>query len=116
MRHWIGKFLIGVGVVHSTFGVLGLWDTFAVLIAEGIVNTVNGQADREFAFWFVDIGLFWILLGAVINHYEQQGYPLPRFLGGSLGVLALIGVIIMPISGFWLMFIPAWAAWSASNN
>ena len=106
MRAWIGKFISAVGVIHSCLGVAGLRDTFAEIIHEGLINTVNGQPDREFAFWFVAIGLFWVLFGAVIDDLERRNQPLPGFIAWGLGALTLVGVSIMPISGWWLLFVP----------
>lgn len=107
MRPWIGKYIAGVGVVHSVFGLILFRGVFAGLLRDGLVNTVSRQPDRGFAFWFVDIGFFWILLGAVLDRCERGGHPLPRFLGAALGALALAGAVIMPVSGWWLFFIPA---------
>lgn len=113
MRIWIGKYIAGVGILHCVFGLVVFRGVFAGLIRDGVINTVNvidtvhRRPDRGYAFWFVDIGLFWILLGAVLDHYERAGHGLPRFLGQALGALAIIGVVVMPISGWWLFFIPA---------
>ena len=116
MRAWIGKYVAGVGTVHTVSGLVGLRDTFADLIRDGLVNTVNGQPEREFAFWFVAIGLFWVVLGALIDHDERRGQPLPGFLGWALGALTLVAVAIMPLSGWWLFFIPVFALVRRSRN
>lgn len=116
MRTWIGKYIAGIGILHSIFGLVMFRGTFADLIRDGLVNTVNVQPERGFAFWFVAIGLFWLLLGAVLDQYERGGHSLPRFLGSALGALSLTGVIIMPISGWWLFFIPASALLFRSRN
>ena len=116
MRAWIGKYIAGVGIVHSVFGLVVFRSTFAELIRDGLVNTVNGQPEREFAFWFVAIGLFWVLLGALIDQYERGGHSLPGFLGWALGALTLTGALMMPLSGWWLFFIPALALVRRSRN
>lgn len=107
MRTWIGKYIAGVGIIHCVFGLVVFRGTFAGLIRDGLLNTVSWQPDRGFAFWFVTVGFFWILLGAVIDQYERGGHPLPRYLGPGLGAIALTAVVIMPLSGWWLFFIPA---------
>lgn len=116
MRVWIGKYIAGVGIVHSVLGLVAFRTTFTNLIGDGLVNTVNGQPEREFAFWFVVTGFVLVLLGAVIDRYERGGHSLPGFLGWALGTLALAGVLIMPISGWWLFFIPALALSRQSSH
>ncbi len=109
-------YIAGVGIAHTVFGLVGLRGTFADLVRDGLVNTVNGQPEREFAFWFVATGLFLVLFGAVIDWFERGGYPLPGFLGWALGVLSVAGVLIMPASGWWLFFVPAWALLHRQRN
>lgn len=106
MRPWIGKYIAGVGIIHSVFGLVFFRATFAGLLRDGLVNTVSRQPDRGFAFWFVMTGFFWMLLGAVLDEYEGETHCLPRFLGPALGALALVSAVIMPQSGWWLFFLP----------
>lgn len=110
MRRWIGRSIVGIGVVHSLFGLVFQRETLAELLREGLVNTVHGEAEREFAFWFIFFGLLAMILGALIDWCEGRGHGLPRFLGWSLLALTLLCVIVMPISGGWLLFPPAIAA------
>lgn len=105
-RPWIGKYIVGVGLIHSLFGLVVFRTTFADIARDMLFNTVGWQLDRGFAFWFVTVGFFWILLGLVLDHFERAGQPLPRFLGPALGALTLIAVVIMPLSGWWLFFVP----------
>jgi hypothetical protein len=47
-----------------------------------------------------------ILLGALTNWLEPQA-PLPRFLGWTLLAFAMAGIVLMPVSDFWLLLPPA---------
>jgi len=114
MRAWIGKYIAGVGILHTIVGLVVFRATFEDLLRDGVVNTVNWRPERAFPFWFVDIGLFWILLGAVIDHYEQEG--IPGFVAWALTGLALAGVMVMPLTGWWLFFIPATALLFRARN
>lgn len=107
MRTWIGKFITGIGVVHTLFGVLGFHGQLAVWLGEGLWNTVNGQAEREFPFWFLAFGILTIIFGLFVDWVERRHAELPRFLGWSFLGLTVTVVVIMPISGGWLMFPPA---------
>ncbi|MGQ0542908.1 MAG: DUF6463 family protein [Blastocatellia bacterium] len=107
MRSWIGKSVIFIGIVHSVFGFVVFRSTLADLVNEGLVNTVNGQPEREFAFWFLFFGFMAIIAGSLIDWCEKTFGALPGFLGWSLLTLTAALVILMPISGGWFLFIPA---------
>ncbi len=109
-RRWIGRWMIGIGVIHSLFGFVFLRGTLAVIWSEGLVNTVNGQPEREFAFWFIYFGLLALVLGGLIDWCEARRAGLPRFLGWALLGMAVLCAVIMPISGIWLLFPPALGA------
>lgn len=102
MRAWIGKSVISIGLIHSIFGFVVFRQVVGVLAGEGLLNTVNGQPDRERAFWFLFTGFVWLILGALIDWLERRRDTLPAFLGWSFLVMTVAGVILMPISGFWL--------------
>ncbi len=106
MQAWIGKSIMIIGAIHSAFGFVVFRSTLAEIIRDGLVNTVNGQPMREFAFWFIIFGFLAIIFGMFVDWGERQDLKLPKFLGWSLLALTLIIVTTMPISGGWLLFIP----------
>ena len=104
---WIGKWLFGVGVIHLSFGLVFMHDTLALLWSEGLWNTVNGQPPREAVFWFLCAGIMLLIVGALVNQAEREALTIPRFVTWSFTALTIVGVIVMPISGIWLMIPPA---------
>jgi hypothetical protein len=94
-------------VVHTVFGLVFQNRVLKELFEDGLFNTVNGQPEREFAFWFMFFGFLAIVLGSVIDWIERQDLRLPRYLGWSLLGLTGVLVFIMPISGGWLLAPPA---------
>ncbi len=114
-RRWIGRWLAAVGIVHSLFGVIFMHGALAVLWQEGLFNTINGQPEREFPFWFIFTGLLMIILGALVDRNEALAIELPSWLGWSL--LALVGIclVVMPISGAWLIVPPTVGAIARSR-
>ncbi len=106
MKAWIGKSVIAIGLIHSIFGLVVFRPTIATLLDERLLNTVDGQPDRERVFWFLFTGFAWLILGALIDWMERSGLRLPRFSAWVLLVMTGVGVVIMPKSGFWLFVIP----------
>ena len=104
---WIGKWLFAVGVIHSLFGIFFMHTTLAVLWSEGLVNTVNGQPPREAVFWFLCTGILLLVVGVLINLVERERRAIPRFVVWSFVALTIVGVVVMPISGIWLLIPPA---------
>ena len=107
MTRWIGRAVMAIGLLHTVVGLSLFRSTLAELFAEGLVNTVNGQPVREFAFWFIFFGFLAILLGALIDWCDRLSGPLPAFLGLGLLAISIVLVTIMPVSGGWLFLVPA---------
>jgi hypothetical protein len=105
MNKWQGKAIFGIGLIHTVFGVVVFWPELMRWLSEGLWNTVSGQAEREWAFWFIGIGFLAMLLGFFVDWVERKIGYLPAFLGWGLFLESLIGVIIMPVSGLWLLLI-----------
>lgn len=103
MRRWIGRWIVGVGLIHILFGIVVFRSTWSTLLGEGLINTVNGQPEREFAVWFTVTGILTLLVGALIDWMEARGTPLPVFVGWSLLILTAAILVLMPISGGWLL-------------
>ena len=106
-KSWVGRALIAVGVIHTLFGLVGFRSTLGQLVSEGLWNTVHGQPVREYAFWFIVTGLMLMLFGGLVHANERDGRPLPPTVSWGLLVLTVAMVVIMPISGGWLLLPPA---------
>ena len=103
---WIGKWLFAVGVIHLTFGLVFMHDTLTLLWSEGLWNTVNGQPPREAVFWFLCAGVMLLVVGVLVNQVEREGLGIPRFVTWTFVGLVVVGVLVMPISGIWLLIPP----------
>jgi len=104
---WIGKWLFAVGVIHLLFGIFFMHTTLAVLWSEGLLNTVNGQPPREAVFWFLCTGIMLLMVGVSVDQMEREGLAIPLFVTWLFAALTVTGVVVMPISGIWLLIPPA---------
>ena len=107
MVAWIGKWLFTVGVIHLSFGIIFMHSTLVVLWSEGLLNTVNGQPVREAVFWFLCTGIMLLLVGVLVDRMERERLAIPRFATVLFTALTVTGVVVMPISGIWLLIPPA---------
>jgi len=99
--------MIVIGLLHTGVGLQAFRSRLADMFAEGLVDTADASADRGFAFWFLACGLVWMILGAFIDWAERSPHELPRFLGWILLAFASLLILVMPVSGMWLLLIPA---------
>lgn len=105
MRRHAGSILIVVGLIHVLlFSVLHR-HRYAAIIRDGIVNTVDGDVEREAAFWTMAFGLLLLMVGSLMRSIQTRGGRLPTFPGWAMLGMGLAGGILMPASPFWL-FVP----------
>lgn len=98
-----GNLLICTGVLHNVIGFVMGWSVLTEIVKLGFINTINDEMDRNAIFWFLFSGFLMIILGKLMQAYVEVQWRLPIWLGVSLLVLSLIGCVMMPISGFWLV-------------
>jgi uncharacterized membrane protein len=98
-----GNLLIVTGVLHNIVGFVMGWDVLTAIVRSGFINSINDEMDRNAIFWFLFGGFVMITLGKLMQDCLDAGWRLPKWLGVSLLVLSLIGCVMMPLSGFWLV-------------
>lgn len=108
MKHWIGRWLIGVAVCHTLFAIVVFSKSLQTVFQRGVFNTVGSDPVVGVAVWFIMFGAVLFICGLAVSMLERasQG-ALPKSLGWCLLALAALGVLLMPASGFWLAFPPA---------
>lgn len=106
---WIGRWLIGVALCHTLFGLAIGGPRLAGLVQRGLFNTVSTADPRTgMVVWFMLFGALLALLGMAVSALERSGQlGGARALGIGIALMTLTGVILMPVSGFWLAFPPA---------
>ncbi len=109
MKRWIGIYLMVVGVLHTAVGVIVFGPTLRQLLAEGMWNTLGRSPERQLSFWFLMLGLALILLGAMVDWIETTTTRPPGRLAVGLAIITVAGLVMMPLSPFWLL-LPATVA------
>ena len=102
---WIGRWVIGVAVLHTLFATVVFSKIFLIITQRGVFNAVGSDPMSAAAVWFLLFGAVLALMGMAIHSLEQNGnFTSARAIGTGTFLLTLLGVVLMPASGFWLMF------------
>lgn len=102
-RVWIGHWLMAVAALHTLFALAFLHKPMLDIVQRGIFNTVGQDPMTAAAAWFLLFGALLALLALAITPLERMGnYGALRRQGWGLIALSVLGVILMPTSGFWL--------------
>jgi hypothetical protein len=108
MRGISGLLMIGIGILHTAFGIFQGYRLTAQIARATFSNPVGRQVviglGRQYLLWFLFTGVLMLILGHVLMWIERRlNHPLPSFVGWELLGFALVGVILQPVSGFWLI-------------
>lgn len=107
-KRWIGRWLIGVAILHTIAGVIMGQDALVTLWRRGVINSVGTDALTGVFVWFLLFGALLLLLGMALDTLEKADrFDGARAQGIGLALLTLAGVLLMPVSGFWLAIPPA---------
>jgi glucan phosphoethanolaminetransferase (alkaline phosphatase superfamily) len=104
----VGLLLMATAVLHIVVGVFYFKVPFLAIIQDGVVNAVSPNQmqpnfDREAVFWFLLVGVLFFMLGHLAQWAQQKTGVLPDALGWWLLGMSIVGVVMMPASGFWLI-------------
>lgn len=116
---WIlGPLLLGTAIAHLIVGIALFQEPLADMMRSGIINSiefsvdtragawrpVHPQSDREAAFLFLMLTPVLVLLAQVLRHATaHRDTPLITTIGWYLVGLGVLGVAVMPLSGFWIL-------------
>ncbi len=103
MKHWIGKWVMFVSIGHTAAASMFFGGTYRELAAGGLYNSVKTEK-TGLAVWFALFGAILFVVGMLISAMEKHGLPVSKAVGVALLLLTIVGVLLMPVSGFWLMF------------
>jgi hypothetical protein len=108
-RIWIGRWVVGVAILHTLFGIAVFHPTLLAMVQNGLWDSVGTDPMAGAVSWFLLFGIAMLAAGLAINTLERSAVRPPIALGITLLLMTVCGVILMPASGFYLL-LPAIAA------
>lgn len=116
-RVTVGHVILAIAALHTVVGLLiGLGldpnvpfegsPPLAAMWNEGLIDSVGQNPWRVGLTWFLLWGFVLGLVGLLAHQVERAGLVLTRSFGAAFGALCLLGITLMPASGFWLGIIP----------
>ena len=106
-RVWIGHWLMFVAFAHTLVACILFGPALLQVLERGVFNTVGRDPGTQVAVWFVIAGAVLALLAYAITALERgQQFAALRKLGAGILALSVLGIVLMPTSGFWLV-VPA---------
>ena len=109
MQHtkiWIGRWTIFVAIGHTAVGLLVGGAVVLGVLRRGIFNAVGNDPMTGMVVWFLLFGAVLALLGIAITALERSArFESARALAIGIMLLTTLGVVLMPVSGFWLMYV-----------
>ena len=116
MKRWIGRWIIATSIIHTAFALFVFWDIWVQIVANGIFDTVKENSEVGAPVFFLLWGLLYFVFGLVIDALEKKQIALPMSLGWGLLMNAIVAVVLIPQSGFWLLFPPSIFAIMSKRN
>ncbi|MCW5893403.1 MAG: hypothetical protein KIT14_23050 [bacterium] len=119
MKHLAGRLLLATAVGHAVVGVWLFHGPLAAMLHDGVVGSLVPRVvpdasswlpavvvpvERSAAFWFLLFTPVLALLAWLVDRAEDTGADwVLGGLGRGLVALGVAGVLIAPVSGFWLL-------------
>ena len=104
MKSWISKWIMFVAVGHTAVSIIFFGEIYSQLIQRGLFNSVTSE-QSGLAVWFFLFGFILFVFGMLCAVIEKNVHlQIPKSIGVALLILTVLGVVLMPVSGFWLMF------------
>jgi hypothetical protein len=99
---WISYWMMIIAIIHTGLAIVLFGSAYMMFLRKGVWNTVSTDGDR-LALWFLVAGAMMFLMGYLFS----QMHSIPKLAGVLLGLIGLVGGLLLPPSGFWLLIPPA---------
>lgn len=102
MSRRIGELWIALAVVHFLGVAAGAWDTVQDVVADGLIDSIGGDAERDAFFGWFFMGVPVLTTGVVTRWTQRRTGNVPESLGWIALVAFGFGALVAPASGAWL--------------
>ena len=102
MVNWCGRWIIAVAVLHCSFALFHYSNSFSDMLSQGLIASARTDATR-LASWFLLSGFLLLVVGLLLDHFRKLQLPVPLSVSVLIVVTVAIGLLLMPVSGFWLL-------------
>ena len=93
-----------ISLLHVTTGLVEYRSAFSRMWATDLINSASEPAEHQLAFWFTFTGLLMALTGYLMDWViRKRAMWLPVAFGYVLSGICLVGIVLIPLSGFWLV-------------
>ena len=105
---WTGRWLLAVALLHTVAAFVLFGEPLLEIARHGLFNSIGRDPLKAAAIWFLLFGAAIALCAMGLSALEEHGDTKTlRSIGLGMLLLTLLGVVLMPVSGFWLAFPPA---------
>lgn len=116
MKKYVGELMIGTAILHTVVGIALGYTQLKAIAQSGLFNSIDPHFDRMAIFWFLSYGALLFVIGSMMRWMQQQAGRLPSWLSWMLWGMGVPSVILMPVSGLWLLFPLGWLAYEPSQS
>lgn len=110
-RPLVGAMLLVIAVLHLLAAPLFYGEALTSIIDGGVFGAVDANPSaidlRSSGFWYLIAGIALTFISANVTWIERHHGRAPAHVGWMLLVLGGFGVMLMPVSPFWLFFVAA---------
>lgn len=108
LTRWVPRLIMGLACLHTLFGLFVLPasldpNPLAGIVADGFVNAIGGNVDREVTFWFLATGIVLFIVGHLTHWVIRQTGRIPALVGWWTLGFAVPSLVLLPGSPFWLV-------------
>ena len=101
-QSWVGYCLLIVGILHTLFSILMFYPAFFQIMELGIINSIGNDFYLNAVVWFFLAGIYMLTTAFSLIVLEKSDQPVPWSTSITFSLSVILGLILMPQSGFWL--------------
>jgi hypothetical protein len=100
---WIPRLIFTASALHLVMGVVSSFSHWTDIVSEGVWNTVPNDDARRVALWFMLTGIAFVGLGLLSRRHLIATGRLPPEIGWILLAPGIPLILLVPLSGGWLL-------------